>query len=290
MIKTIWKTIASKLFWGLFRHFLSDKLYAKVRYQLEMDRPLNLANPERFTEKIQYIKLYERTNLRQQVADRTQVREYVARKAGEEYLIPLLGVFDELTPENWENLPSQFVLKANHGCGMLEIVKDKDRADYQTVRKKSERWKSTNYYRIGREWVYKDIPRTIVAEKLILDSSGSIPSDYKFFCFDGQVEVIQVDIGRFNDQKRNLYDRNFNRLQAKLLYPNFEGSPDKPARLDEAIDVAEKLSAGFNFIRVDLYVLENHVYFGELTNYPGNGFIPFEPDEMEYKMGSLLKL
>lgn len=290
MIKTIWKTIASKLFWGLFRHFLSDKLYAKVRYQLEMDRPLNLASPKRFTEKIQYIKLYERTNLRQQVADRTQVREYVARKAGEEYLIPLLGVFDELTPENWENLPSQFVLKANHGCGMLEIVKDKDRADYQTVRKKSERWKSTNYYRIGREWVYKDIPRTIVAEKLILDSSGSIPSDYKFFCFDGQVEVIQVDIGRFNDQKRNLYDRNFNRLQAKLLYPNFEGSPDKPARLDEAIDVAEKLSAGFNFIRVDLYVLENHVYFGELTNYPGNGFIPFEPDEMEYKMGSLLKL
>lgn len=290
MIKTIWKTIASKLFWGLFRHFLSDKLYAKVRYRLEMDRPLNLASPKRFTEKIQYIKLYERTNLRQQVADRTQVREYVARKAGEEYLIPLLGVFDELTPENWENLPSQFVLKANHGCGMLEIVKDKDRADYQTVRKKSERWKSTNYYRIGREWVYKDIPRTIVAEKLILDSSGSIPSDYKFFCFDGQVEVIQVDIGRFNDQKRNLYDRNFNRLQAKLLYPNFEGSPDKPARLDEAIDVAEKLSAGFNFIRVDLYVLENHVYFGELTNYPGNGFIPFEPDEMEYKMGSLLKL
>lgn len=290
MIKTIWKTIASKLFWGLFRHFLSDKLYAKVRYQLEMDRPLNLASPKRFTEKIQYIKLYERTKLRQQAADRTQVREYVARKAGEEYLIPLLGVFDELTPENWENLPSQFVLKANHGCGMLEIVKDKDRADYQTVRKKSERWKSTNYYRIGREWVYKDIPRTIVAEKLILDSSGSIPSDYKFFCFDGQVEVIQVDIGRFNDQKRNLYDRNFNRLQAKLLYPNFEGSPDKPARLDEAIDVAEKLSAGFNFIRVDLYVLENHVYFGELTNYPGNGFIPFEPDEMEYKMGSLLKL
>jgi hypothetical protein len=290
MINTFWKLIASKLFWGLLRHILSDKLYAKVRYRLELDRYLNLADPRRFTEKIQYIKLYERTKLRQQVADRTQVRSYVARKAGENYLIPLIGVFDELTSENWENLPSQFVLKANHGCGMLEIVRDKNQADFQSIRKKSERWKSTNYYRFGREWVYKDIPRTIVAEKLILDSSGSIPSDYKFFCFDGQVEVIQVDVGRFKDQRRNLYDRNFNRLQTKLLYPNFEGSPDKPALLDEAIEVAEKLSANFNFIRVDLYVLENHVYFGELTNYPGNGFIPFEPDEMEYKMGSLLKL
>lgn len=290
MLKKILKTVFRKIFWGGLRHVLSDLQYAKMRYWLEIDRPLNLKNPKRFTEKIQYIKLFERTKLRQQVADRTEVRKYVAQKAGEDYLIPLIGVFDELTSEVWESLPSQFVLKANHGCGMLNIIRNKNQADFNKVREKAKTWQNTDYYRFGREWVYRELPRTLVAEKLILDASGSIPSDYKFFCFDGRVEVIQVDTGRFEDQKRNLYDRNFKRLEAELLYPNFEGRQDKPALLEVAIEVAEKLSSEFNFIRVDLYVLENHVYFGELTNYPGNGFIPFRPEEMEVKMGSLLNL
>lgn len=290
MLKKILKTVFRKIFWGGLRHVLSDLQYAKMRYWLEIDRPLNLKNPKRFTEKIQYIKLFERTNQRQQVADRTEVRKYVSQKAGEDYLIPLIGVFDELTSEVWESLPSQFVLKANHGCGMLQIVRNKNQADFNKVREKTKTWQNTDYYRFGREWVYKELPKTLVVEKLILDASGTIPSDYKFFCFDGRVEVIQVDTGRFEDQKRNLYDRNFKRLEAELLYPNFEGRQDKPALLEVAIEVAEKLSSEFNFIRVDLYVLENHVYFGELTNYPGNGFIPFKPEEMEVKMGSLLNL
>ncbi len=280
----------TKLFWGFIRHFLSDKQYAKCRYWLELDRYLNLETPQRFTEKIQYIKLYERTAIRKKMADRTAVRDYVAAKVGEEYLIPIIGIYDSITESNWNRLSSQFVLKANHGCGMVEIVRDKDEADFNDIQHQTKQWKQCNYSKVGREWVYKGLPKTIIAEKLLLDSRGNIPNDYKFFCFEGRVELIQVDFDRFGDQKRNLYDRGFNRLDATLLYPKFEGEVQKPDNLQKAIEIAETLAADLSFIRVDLYLLKNEIYFGELTNYPGNGFIPFEPKEMEYKMGSLLKL
>lgn len=290
LVKNMWKALLNKLFWGGFRHFLSDHQYARFRYWLELDQRLNLENPKRFTEKIQFIKLYERTELRRRVADRTLVRNFVEKRAGEEPLIPLIGIYDELTPDIWESLPEQFVLKANHGCGMIKIIRDKKSADYTAIYDETEKWKNTDYYKLGREWVYKVIPRTLVAETLILDSNGSIPSDYKFFCFNGKVELIQVDIGRFTDQKRNLYDRDFNRVDAELLYPPYEGTIEKPALLDDAIRLAEKLSTDFNFIRTDLYILDQQIWFGELTNYPGNGFIPFKPESMEIRMGSLLNL
>ena len=284
------KFILTKLFWGLFRYFLSDEQYARIRYRLELDEWPDLENPQTFTEKIQYIKLYQRNELRKKIADRIKVREYVAEKVGEDHLIPLIGNYSELTPDIWEKLPSQFVLKANHGCAMLKIVRDKEQADYQKIYRQTEEWKNTDYSKIGREWVYEGLPRTILAEELLLDSSNSIPEDFKFFCFHGRVEIIQIDFDRFGNQRRNLYDRNFNRIEARLLYPNYEKAVEKPDNLDKAIEIAERLSADFNFIRVDLYLLENEVYFGELTNYPGNGFKAFEPNTMNYKIGKLLKL
>lgn len=284
------KPLLRKLFWGLFRHFLSDKQYAKVRYWLELEAHLNLEDPKKFTEKIQYIKLFERTPLRKKVADRTEVRKYIAQKAGEDYLIPLIGTYDELNRKTWESLPSQFVLKANHGCGMIKIIRDKKNTAFEEVRQKTQQWKQTDYAELGREWVYRDLPRTILAEKLLLDSEHTIPSDYKFFCFNGRVRLIQIDFDRFGEQKRNLYDSNFNRLEAKLLYPHNPANIQKPPNLEEAVQLAETLSSEFNFIRVDLYLLEDDIYFGELTNYPGNGFAAFEPESMEYKVGSWLQL
>lgn len=282
------KYLVRKLFWGFLRHVVSDKQYAQIRYWLKFDKLPNLKDPQSFTEKIQYIKLNERTELRKIFADRLRARNYVTEKVGEQHLIPLHGAFDELTPGTWESLPSQFVLKANHGCEMLEIVWDKERADYDTIYRTTEQWKATDYYKVGREWAYKGLPRTILAEQLLLDSENSIPIDFKFFCFDGKVELIQVDKDRFGDQRRNLYDRNFQQVDATLLYPNFEEPLEKPGNLDQAISMAEALSKEINFVRVDLYLMENDLYFGELTNYPGNGFVAFEPAAMEYKMGSKL--
>lgn len=290
MLKSLLKWIQRKLFWGVLRHWISDQTYAKFRYHIELDRPLNLKNPKRFTEKIQWIKFYDRTELRKEVADRLRVRDYVSNKIGKEHLIPLIDSFEELTPKLWRSLPEQFVLKANHGCGMIQIIHNKAESRYDDVKNESESWKEIEYFNVGREWVYKDLPRTILAEKLLTDENGNIPSDFKFFCFHGWVELIQVDIGRFTDQKRNLYDRDFNQVDAELLYPPYEGNIEKPELLDEAIKMAEKLSSNLDFIRTDLYILEQQIYFGELTNYPGNGFIPFKPESMELKMGSLLKL
>ncbi|MEX0906080.1 MAG: ATP-grasp fold amidoligase family protein [Balneolaceae bacterium] len=290
MFKKLLKFILSKFFWGAGRHFLTDKQYAKIRYRLELGRSLNLENPQRFTEKIQYIKLYERTQFRKMISDRIKVREYVSEKVGNDYLIPLTGVYKKLTPNIWKTFPSQFVLKANHGCGMVEIVLNKAETDFNTIYKKTEVWKKIDYYQFSRAWVYKDLSKTLLVEKLLLNSNGDIPADYKFFCFHGRVEIIQVDIGRFESQKRNLYNRDFHLLDAELLYSNDPGKLKKPERLNEAIQVAESLSADINFIRIDLYLLDDHIYVGELTAYPGNGFIPFKPESLEQSLGGLITL
>lgn len=290
MIKSLWTWVQKKVFWGLLRHWVSDRKYAEIRYRIEQDRLLNLENPSRFTEKIQWIKLYERTELRKRVADRWKARYYVEEKVGEKHLVPLIDQFEELNSGSWKSLPGQFVLKANHGCGMVHIVRDKSKTRFEEVKKKTDSWQQTEYFNVGREWVYKGLPQTLLVEKLLTDEEGRIPSDYKFFCFHGRVEIIQVDIDRFGNQKRNLYDRNFNQLKGHLLYPNYDGSISRPPELDHAIQVAESLAGEFSFMRVDLYLVENKVLFGELTNYPGNGFINFEPESMEQWAGSLLEL
>jgi hypothetical protein len=284
------KSTINKLFWGVFRHYLSDKQYARFRYWLEFDCLPDLENPQRFTEKIQYIKLNERTDLRKKVADRMKVRSYVAGNIGEDHLVPLIGNFEKLNPEIWAELPGRFVMKANHACKMNLIVTDKQAESFDDVQALTQKWQQTDYYEFGREWVYKELPRTIVIEELIRDSEGNIPSDFKFHCFHGKVEMIQVDFDRFGNHKRNLYDRNFNLLPAKLVHDNLEAAFHRPVQLTAAIEIAEKLSADFNYIRTDLYLLENTVYFGELTNYPANGFQPFTPDSYDHYFGAKWKL
>lgn len=279
-----------KLFWGVLRHFLSDRQYIRFRYRLEFGRLPDLENPQTFTEKIQYIKLHRRSALRRLAANRIAVRQYVAEKIGPEHLIPLAGLFDRLTPEAWASLPRRFVLKANHGCGMVKIVTDKQQEDFGEIRDLAASWQRTDYYRFSREWVYKGLPRQILAEELLLTDEGTVPQDYKFFCFHGRAEVIQIDFGRFSRQTRNLYDRDFNLLPANILYKNHPEEVKKPPLLDEAVRIAETLAAEFDFIRVDLYLVDNRVCFGELTNYPGNGFAGFKPESFDKELGGKWRL
>tara|TARA_R100001143_G_scaffold37173_1_gene34700 strand:+ start:48171 stop:49034 length:864 start_codon:yes stop_codon:yes gene_type:complete len=284
------KWVLNKIFWGGFRHLLSDRQYASVRYWLIHGHFPNIENPVRLSEKIQYIKLYERNSLRKAVADRIKVRNFVKNRVGEEHLIPQIAVFKELNRSNWDSLPNKFVLKASHGSGFIRIVKDKTEENFEEILAETNKWLSTDYYKFGREWVYKDLERVIIVEKLLLDESGNVPADYKFHCFNGVVKLIQVDINRFREQKRFLFTRSYKPVDATILYPAGEELPDKPAELDDAIRVAEKLSKEFTFIRVDLYLLDGKIYFGEMTNYPGNGFQVFKPESFEIEMGSHLKL
>ncbi len=282
--------ILRKLFWGGFRHLLSDKLYIQIRYWLEFGFWPDLKTPKRFSEKIQVLKLYDRSELRRIVAGRLTVRDYIIEKSGESILIPLAGRYDTFDINIWEKLPSSFVLKASHGSGMVQIVRSKEKADKYSIIHQANGWLNTDYYRFGREWVYKDLDRFILAEELILDNGGEVPSDFKFFCFHGKVKFVQVDIGRFQSQKRNLYDENFNYLEAGLNHPVGGDVIEKPALFEQARLIAEQLSSEFNFIRVDLYILQSRIYFGELTNFPGNGFERFNPDEFDFRFGKELNL
>lgn len=289
-MKNIAKYLLKKFFWGFLQFIVPDVPYAKIRYWLTFDRPLDLREPKAFTEKIQYIKINEHRELRKVMADRTRARGYVTQKIGQQYLIPLKGIYEELDRTAWQQLPNQFVLKANHGCGMLEIVRNKEESDFSRVQRQTERWKQKDYYREGREWAYKGLSRTILAERLLLDANHEIPNDFKFFCFNGRVRIIQIDIDRFGDQRRNLYDRDFQPLKATLLYPKSEEPIPEPEQLEKAIGIAEELSSEITFVRVDLYLLKNDIYFGELTNYPGNGFKGFQPESMDYEIGGWLEL
>lgn len=282
--------LLNKIFWGGFRHVLTDRQYARIRYCLIHGHFPNIENPVYLSEKIQYLKLYERTVLRKCVADRMLVRDFVKERVGEIHLIPQIAVFKKLNRSEWDSLPQKFVLKASHGSGFIRIVKDKTGEKFEEILAEIDQWLSTDYYKFGREWVYKGLERVLIAEELLLDESGNVPSDYKFYCFDGKVKLIQVDIDRFNGQKRFLFNRSFEPLDATLYYPAGENSPDKPRELDDAIRIVEQLSEEFNFIRVDLYVMAGRIFFGEMTNYPANGFQVFEPESYEIEMGNHLKL
>jgi hypothetical protein len=282
--------ILKKMFWGGFRHLLSDLHYIKIRYRLEFGFWPDLKNPKRFSEKIQVLKLRDRSELRRIAADRLKVRDYVKKYAGESVLIPLIGSYNILDDCVWEELPASFALKASHGSGMVHIVRRKEDSDKMEVFSNVNGWLQENYYRYGREWVYKGLQRFILAEELLLDEQGHVPSDFKFFCYHGRVKFVQVDLDRFDDQKRNLYDENFNRLEASLHHPSGGDGVEKPALFEEAKFLASKLSGRFNFIRVDLYILQNRIYFGELTNFPGNGFEQFTPDEYDTYFGEMLNI
>lgn len=253
---------------------------------------LNLDNPQTFNEKIQWLKLYDSTPIKTKLADKYLVRDWIKEKIGEEYLIPLLGVWDNFDDLDFDKLPDKFVLKCNHGSGMNIIVKNKSEFDKDSARKQINKWMNIDLSFYGFEMHYSDIPRKIIAEKY-LETSDNDLQDYKFLCFNGEVKYIWVDKDRYTDHKRNLYDTNWELQSSKIsegrIYKNF--SPcDKPANYDKMFEFAELLSKGFAFVRVDFYEHEGKLYFGEMTFTSANGAHQFDPGEFNLGLGRLIDL
>ena len=270
-----------------FYNSLNDYWYAKIRFIKSHGYVPNFKNPRSFSEKINHIKLYKINELREKIVDRIWVREYVKQNAPECKLIKNLWVGKEFTKDIWNSLPQEFVIKGNHGSGMVKVV-DKNIDDFEQIRQLSNLWIKNDYADVGREWFYKKVePLIIVEEKL--NFNNDIPPDFKFFCFNGKVEIVQVDTERFIKHKRDLYDRGFNIIGVKYIFERGQ-KVEKPIKYDEALAIAEKLSKDFDFIRVDLYLLDNAVYFGELTNVPGNGVENFEPKSFDFELGKKLIL
>lgn len=261
-------------------------------YQLHVGKKLDLENPKTFNEKIQWLKLYDCKPIKSVLADKILVRDYIKEKIGENFLVPMIGVWDSFDEINFAVLPDQFVLKCNHASGTNLIVYDKPALNKEEVKRKFDKWMKIKYeYRSGFEMHYANITPHILAEKMLIAEDGEDLKDYKVFVFNGKARLIQVDIDRQHLHRRNLYTTEWEYLPYSILYPTApEVKIDRPGCLKEILSLSEKLGKDFIHVRVDWYILKNQIYFGELTFTHGTGEEKFEPEEFNYEMGSWMKL
>lgn len=277
-----------------FYKSLSPKEYRRAVKKWAMrvrGKEINFTYPATFSEKIQFMKLYRSTRLKAKLSDKYAVRHWVKKKIGEEYLIPLIGVYKKFDDIDFDALPQQFALKCNHGSGWNVIVTDKKNLNIDELKKKVDGWMATNFaYKVGLELHYKYISPRIVIEELMENSGGSL-WDYKFACFGGKVRLIWVDTDRYTAHRRTLFDRDWNVLPYALEYPADEIIPEKPARLQDMIALAEKLAKGFSQVRVDFYLLnDGSIKFGEMTFTSGSGMDRFVPQYFDRQLGNLFEV
>lgn len=280
-----------------FLKFLDDETYIKIKYKLIFGRKINLNNPTTFCEKLQWLKLHDRKPEYCKLVDKYDVRSYIAEMIGEEYLIPLIGVWEKVDDIDFDGLPDQFVLKCTHDSGSVVICKDKSKFDKKAAVKKLKRKSNRNLYWWGREWPYKDLKPRIVAEQYLKDDECETTKelrDYKFFCFNGNPEYCQVISNRFTRQSVNFFNMNWEHQEftgfALPPKPVSDIEISKPQNFDKMVWAAAKLSQSHSFLRVDFYEANGRMYFGELTFYPASGFGQFYPLEWNEKIGSMIKL
>lgn len=276
---------------GLTR-WMSDEAFLKKQYKNIFGISLNLDNPQTFNEKLQWLKLYNRKPEYTMMVDKYKVREYIAQTLGEEYLIPLIGVWDDPDEIDFDALPDQFVLKCNHNSGLgMCICKDKSKLDIPKVKAELRKGLKQDYYLPGREWPYKNVPRKVICEKYMTDNDdGSELTDYKFFCFNGVPKFMYISKDNSENATTDFFDMEFNHLEMRMKDPNSNVIPSKPDLFDEMKAIAEKLSKGIPFVRVDLYVISGGIYFGELTFFHNAGFCSIHPDHWGKTLGDWIKL
>ena len=269
-----------------------DELYLRLLFYLKMGKFLNLKNPQTFNEKLQWLKLYNRKPEYTKMVDKYAVKDYVASIIGEEYIIPTLGVYNNVDEIDFDKLPNQFVLKCTHDSGGIVICRDKAALDINAAKEKLRRGLMRNYYYQNREWPYKNVPRRIIAEKYMVDESGCELKDYKFFCFDGEPKVMLLVSGRNAESKYDFMDMSFCQLPFERGHVRTQDTNMlvKPKGFEKMKKLAAILSKNLPHIRVDFYDIKGKIYFGELTFYPASGFASFTPIEWDYTFGSWLKL
>lgn len=276
---------------GIYNNMPDDEYLMKC-FKARLGYPLNLTDPKTFNEKIQWLKLHDRKDEYTTMADKYLVKDYVASIIGPEYIIPTLAAWDNPDEIDFNNLPNQFVLKCNHNSGTgMYICDDKSKMKEQSVRATLKKGIKKDYYLTGREWPYKHIKRKIIAEKYMVDESGTELKDYKVFCFNGVPMYVQVDFGRFTNHERNLYSTNWEYMGFSSLYTtNPKRIIERPVCLEKMLEISAILSNNIPFVRVDLYVIGKKIYFGELTFYHGSGYERFSPVEWDRKLGDLINI
>lgn len=277
---------------GHYDH-VNDQTFLEKAFQSKLEKELDWNVPATFNEKLQYLKLYDRRPEYTRMVDKYRVREYITEKLGAQYLIPLIGVWDDPEKIDFSTLPEQFVLKCNHNSGLgMCICKDKSKLNIRKVKAGLRKGLRQNYYLTGREWPYKNVPRRIIAEQFMQSDAGGL-TDYKIHCFNGEPKLILVCKDRFvpTGLTEDFYTPQWEHLDLRRpTHPNATEPMAKPDELDQLLEFSRILSKDIPFLRVDFYIVEGHVYFSELTFFPASGFEKFEPEEWDQTLGDWLKL
>lgn len=278
---------------GRFGWWLPDETYIRWDYYLNHSRSINLEHPQRYTEKLQWLKLYYRDPLWTQMVDKYVVKKLVSDRAGGEYVAPVLGVWDRAEEIEWEKLPNQFVLKTNHDSGNngVFICKDKSKIDKAKWTKRINASLHRDTSMSGREWPYRDVKRCVYAEQYLEDATGEL-RDYKFFCFDGVVKYLFIATERQSggEVKFDYFDADFNHLDIVQRHPMSGKKIEKPLMFEQMKELAAKLSKGLPEVRVDLYEVDGRIYFGEYTFFHHGGIAPFHPDKWDFIWGEQIHL
>lgn len=278
----------------IIKNMLPDKLCLKIMYKRAFNKKLDFSNPTTFNEKLQWLKVYNRNPEYTKLVDKYEVKDYIEKTIGKEYIIPTLGVWDKFEDIDFSKLPEQFVLKCTHDSGGLVICRDKSNLDMKIAKDKIDASLRRNYYYEGREWPYKNVKPRIIAEEYIENKDKSSLCDYKFYCFDGKVDYTMICTGRETGTTKFYYIDRKGKLQREMTRHGMELEDESvlniPNNLTEMFEMAEKLSKGFKFIRVDLYSVDGKIYFGEYTFFPAGGFDPRRTEATEKYLNSMLNI
>lgn len=271
---------------------VNEQEYLQLQYKIATGKALDFENPVTYTEKLQWLKVFDHRPEYTRMVDKYEVKQYVTEVIGEKYIVPMLGIWDDPDDIDFAKLPNQFVLKVTHDSGGLVICKDKERLDISEAKRKLERLLRTNYYIGTREWPYKNVKPRIIAEQYLEDSIYKELRDYKFFTFGGEPKILYIAQGRGKNEPTvaDFFDMDFNHLPFTIDHDMAPVPPEKPINFELMKELAAKLSEGTPQLRVDFYEVDGRVYFGEMTFFHCSGLAPFHPEEWDRTLGSWVTL
>lgn len=273
---------------------ISDETYLKILYKNRMQKELNLENPQTFNEKLQWLKLHDRKEKYSIMVDKYEVKKYVSKLIGDEYIIPTLGVYNNFDEINFDELPKQFVLKCTHDSGGNIVCRDKEKLDFLKFKRKINNYLKKNFYYLGREWPYKNVKKRIIVEKYMFDEKqkeGLI--DYKFYCFNGEPKFLYISKGLENHETAKISFLNIDYTLAPFQredFSHFKELPQKPKKYDKMLEIVKILSKNIAFVRVDLYEINDKIYFSEFTFTPCGGLMKFIPLKYDRIVGDMLNI
>ena len=266
-----------------------DKLYISTIYRLRFKRKLNWENPTSFCEKLNWLKIYDRRDTYASLADKYKVKSIVSQIIGGEYVVENYGVYDRWEDIDFSQLPDQFVIKATHDSGGAFVCRDKSSFDFESTKRIISKNLTLNYFYHLREWPYKNIKPRIIIDRFLDDHTGKELRDYKWWCFNGKPTYMYCTIKGKNIFE-NFYDMDFQPVEIDHGFPRHQPEFEKPSQFELMKELAEKLSQGIPFVRVDFFQVEEKVYFGEFTFYDWGGLHPFRNYQTDLKLGELIEL